>query len=104
MKRFQIIVCFAAFTLFIIPGICRADYDYIDINNPFLRKIPIAIPIFSSLTDNKIKKPILKSTSNLLSETLEFTGYFKMLDRGAFLIDPDQPPLITQKINFCNWV
>ncbi|MBT8374130.1 MAG: Tol-Pal system beta propeller repeat protein TolB [Deltaproteobacteria bacterium] len=90
--------------MFITPGICRADYDYIDINNPFLRKIPIAIPIFSNLTDNKIKKPILKSTSNLLSETLEFTGYFKMLDRGAFLIDPDQPPLITPKINFGNWV
>ena len=104
MKRFQIIICFAAFALFIIPGICQAEYDYIDINNPFLRKIPIAIPIFSSLTDSNTKQPVLKKTSDLLSETLEFTGYFKMLDRGAFLIDPDHPPLITPKINFGNWV
>jgi len=104
MKQFQKIICFTAFALCIIPGICQAEYDYIDINNPFLRKIPIAIPIFSSLTDSSTKKPVLKKTSDLLSETLEFTGYFKMLDRGAFLIDPDNPPLITPKINFGNWV
>ena len=104
MKRFQIIICFTAFALFVIPGICQAEYDYIDINNPFLRKIPIAIPIFSSLTDSNTKQPVLKKTSDLLTETLEFTGYFKMLDRGAFLIDPDHPPLITPKINFGNWV
>ena len=104
MKRFQIIICFAVFALFTMPGICQAEYDYIDINNPFLRKIPIAIPIFSSLPDGNTKNPVLKKTSDALSETLEFTGYFKLLDRGAFLIDPDNPPLITPKINFGNWV
>jgi len=98
-------LCLITFlTLFIIPVLCHADYDYIDINNPFLRKIPIAIPVFSSLPDSKTKKPVLKKASDLLTKTLEFTGYFKMLDRGAFLINPDNPPLITPKINFNNWV
>jgi TolB protein len=104
MKRLQIKISLAAFALFIFTGISHAQYDYIDINNPFLRKIPIAIPIFSSLPDSNTKKPVLKKASDLLSETLEFTGYFKMLDQGAFLIDPDQPPLITPKINFNDWV
>ena len=104
MKRFQIKSFFAVIALFIIPGVCHAEYDYIDINNPFLRKIPIAIPIFSNLTDSSVNKSDLKKTSDLLSETLDFTGYFKMLDRGAFLIDHDRPPLITPKINFDNWV
>jgi len=105
MKRFQIkIISLIALTLFIIPGLCRADYEYIDINNPFLRKIPIAIPIFANLPDSETKGSVLKKASDLLSETLEFTGYFKILDRGAFLIDPDNPPLITPKINFNNWV
>jgi len=50
-------ICLAIFLpLFITPGLCWADYDYIDINNPFLRKIPIAIPVFSSLPDSKTKK------------------------------------------------
>jgi len=105
MKRFQIkIISLVALALFIMPVLCHADYDYIDINNPFLRKIPIAIPVFSSLPDSKAKKPVLKKASDLLTKTLEFTGYFKMLDHGAFLIDPDNPPLITPKINFNNWV
>jgi TolB protein len=104
MKRFQIKIYLVALALLIIPGFCLADYDYIDINNPFLRKIPLAIPVFSNLLDSNANKPVLKKASDLLSETLEFTGYFKMLDRGAFLIDPDNPPLITPKINFNNWV
>jgi len=104
-KYFIKTICLAIFLpLLIMPGLCWADYDYIDIKNPFLRKIPIAIPVFSSLPDSKTKKPALKKASDLLSETLEFTGYFKMLDRGAFLIDPDNAPLITPKINFNNWV
>ncbi|MDY6790160.1 MAG: Tol-Pal system beta propeller repeat protein TolB [Thermodesulfobacteriota bacterium] len=105
MKRYLIkILPLVALALFIIPGLSHADYDYIDINNPFLRKIPMAIPVFSTLPNAKAKKTILKRASNLLSDTLEFTGYFKMLDRDAFLIDPDNAPLITPKINFNNWV
>ncbi len=106
MKKYLIkTICPAIFlALFIIPGLCHADYDYIDINNPFLRKIPIAIPVFSSLPDSKTNKSILKKASDILSDALEFTCYFKMLDRDAFLIDPDNPPLITPKINFNNWV
>ncbi len=105
MKRFQIkIISLIALAWFILPGLCHAEYDYIDINNPFLRKIPLAIPVFSNIADTKTKKRVLKKASDLLSKTLEFTGYFKMLDRGAFLIDPDNPPLITPKINFNNWV
>ena len=104
MKRFKIKICLAVLALFFMPELCHAKYDYIDINNPFLRKIPLAIPIFANMADTKPKKPVLKKTSDLLSKTLEFTGYFKMLDRGAFLIDPDNPPLITPKINFNNWV
>ena len=60
MKRFQIKSFFAVIALFIIPGVCHAEYDYIDINNPFLRKIPIAIPIFSNLTDSSVNKSDLK--------------------------------------------
>ncbi len=45
---------------------------------------------------------VSENASDLLSETLEFTGYFKMLDRGAFLVDP-QSDVIATGINFRNW-
>jgi TolB protein len=43
-----------------------------------------------------------KETADLLSATLEFTGYFKMLDRGAFLLDPQNGQALSN-INFHNW-
>jgi len=38
-----------------------------------------------------------------LSDTLEFTSYFKVLDRSAFLIDPKNPTILATEINFRNW-
>jgi len=36
-------VFWAAFCLgAVLPGVSYADYDYIDLTNPFLRKIPLA--------------------------------------------------------------
>jgi TolB protein len=39
----------------------------------------------------------------LLADSLEFTGYFKILDRRAFLFDPQSDGILTPQINFSNW-
>lgn len=93
-----------AFTicLVIVPHAVKA-YDYIDITNPFLRKIPVAVPVFKSMTPNDIEKQAAQSASDLLSDTLAFTGYFKLLDRGAFLADPQTAGIIAPNIQFKNW-
>ncbi|MBU4344556.1 MAG: Tol-Pal system beta propeller repeat protein TolB [Proteobacteria bacterium] len=91
-------VCF-----FTNPAFCRAEHDYIDINNPFLKKIPVAIPLFKIMDKSLSEKRLSAKASNLLSEALEFTGYFKMLDRGAFLVDSEQSDIIPLNINFQNW-
>ncbi|MBW2660480.1 MAG: Tol-Pal system beta propeller repeat protein TolB [Deltaproteobacteria bacterium] len=88
---------------FIDTGLCHAEYNYIDINNPFLRKIPIAIPLFKTVSENFAEKRMSSKLSHLLSETLEFTGYFKILDQDAFLVDPEKSGIIAPKINFQNW-
>ncbi|MGD8946402.1 MAG: Tol-Pal system beta propeller repeat protein TolB, partial [Desulfobacterales bacterium] len=41
--------------------------------------------------------------ADLLSAGLEFTGYFKLLDRGAFLFDPKKDGILSLEINFQNW-
>jgi TolB protein len=71
---------------------CRAvlgagNYDYIDINNPLLKKVPIAIPYFKPVTGSATESETAQAGSNMLSDMLAFTGYFKILDRGAFLVD-----------------
>ncbi len=83
---------------------CRTEYDYIDINNPFIRKIPIAVPLFKSMSyNNKGEKFLSQEASNLLSKSLEFTGYFKIIDRDAYLADPEKSGIIAPNINFKNW-
>jgi TolB protein len=79
------------------------QFEYIDISNPFLRKIPLAIPHFKNVTGTGEEDQLSKSSAELLSSSLEFTGYFKILDRGAFLFDPAKDGVLTPQINFANW-
>ncbi|MGB5748969.1 MAG: Tol-Pal system beta propeller repeat protein TolB [Desulfobacterales bacterium] len=102
-------------TLFIIvanlligPVFCFAQsdqdqYEYIDISNPFLRKIPLAVPLFKNENETGEEKRLSNSSAELLAASLEFTGYFKLLDRGAFLFDPQKDGILTPQINFANW-
>ncbi|CAB1064405.1 Tol-Pal system beta propeller repeat protein TolB [Olavius sp. associated proteobacterium Delta 1] len=79
------------------------QYDYIDISNPFLRKIPLAVPLFKNVTGTGEEERLSKSAAELLSSSLAYTGYFKILDRGAFLFDPAKDGVLTPQINFANW-
>ncbi len=102
-------------TLFIIvanlligPVFCFAQsdqdqYEYIDISNPFLRKIPLAVPLFQNENETAEEKRLSDSSNELLAASLDFTGYFKLLDRGAFLFDPQKDGILTPQINFANW-
>ncbi len=102
-------------TLFIIvanlligPLFCFAQsdkdqYEYIDISNPFLRKIPLAVPLFKNENATAEEKRLSDSSNELLAASLEFTGYFKLLDRGAFLFDPQKDGVLTPQIKFANW-
>ena len=64
------------------PAISRAEYDIIDITKPFLRKIPLAVPLFKNAGGSAEEKQSSESAADFLSDTLDFTGYFKILDRG----------------------
>ncbi len=79
------------------------QYEYIDISNPFLRKIPLAVPYFRNETGSAQETQLSNSSADLLSASLEYTGYFKLLDRGAFLFDPQKDGIQTPQVNFQNW-
>jgi len=84
-------------------GLAQTEYEYIDISNPFLRKIPLAVPWFKMTSGHAAEHEYARKAAGLISETLEFTGYFKILDQGAFLTDPLNPAIISANINFRNW-
>ena len=46
----------------VLGGFAQSDkdqYEYIDISNPFLRKIPLAIPLFKNETGTAEEKPFV---------------------------------------------
>lgn len=81
----------------------RAAYDYINISNPFLKKIPMAIPVFKSMSQTSPEADTAMKTSDLMTDTFQFTGYFKMIDRGAFLEKSEDTGIDKTRINFSNW-
>ena len=85
------------------PLKCWAEYDVIDITKPFLRKIPLAVPLFKNVNETSEEKQLAQKAADFLSDTLEFTGYFKILDRGSFLFDPERSGVTLATINFQNW-
>jgi len=92
----------AIMSFWAVPSVVRAGYDYIDISQPFLRKIPIAVPLFKKVSSGHETDQLSKSASDLLAETLEFTGYFKFIDREAFLVNP-QTDAAFASVNFHDW-
>ncbi|MBL0732290.1 MAG: Tol-Pal system beta propeller repeat protein TolB [Desulfosarcina sp.] len=99
----RIICYFAVIFFFTGSQSSFAGYDYIDITNPFLRKIPVAVSYFKTFSGSQEERQVALKTFDLLSATLEFTGYFKMLDRAAFLEDPHQSGITASNIKFHNW-
>ncbi len=100
---FRVVVAFCMVLMLFHTQTRAADYDYIDISNPFLRKIPLAIPWFKDISDTEAGSALSVQLPDILSETLAFTGYFKMLDRQSFLMDPKDPDILATHINFRNW-
>jgi TolB protein len=84
---------------------CRAqdDYDYINISDPFLKKIPIAVPVFRNMSEAGGESAIVETAADMLSDGLSFTGYFKVVDRGAFLESIQEKGITGAEVNFSNW-
>ncbi|WP_419656970.1 Tol-Pal system beta propeller repeat protein TolB [Desulfosarcina variabilis] len=104
MGRHQLtVLTFVLLMVLLPPPSHAAQYNYIDISNPFLRKTPIAVPAFKTLTDDSAARTIAADTSTLLNDYLEFTGYFTIIDPGAFLENPQTMDIKGNGIRYRNW-
>jgi TolB protein len=79
------------------------SYQYIDIRNPFMRKIPLAVPFLKNLASGAREDDNARKAADFMASSLDFTGYFKILDRSAFLFDPQKSGVSASDINFQNW-
>ena len=98
------IVAFAVFGLSTLTAFAQSEgYQYLDIRNPFLRKIPLAVPLFKNAAGGPREEDSSRKAADFIASSLDFTGYFTLLDRAAFLFDPQKSGVGATDINFQNW-
>ncbi len=99
------IVCAAIVSTFcFVPaGQAQSRYDYINISDPFIKKIPIAIPVFKDMSESPEEETIAAEATEILSKGLAFTGYFNLIDRGAYLESLQEKGITAADLNFGNW-
>lgn len=98
-----VVMLWVALIVACLPSGSRAEIQYIDLTNPFLRKIPMAVPVFKAMTPSASETELAASIADQISDMLEFASYFKMLDRGSFLYDPKISGIKLSELNFANW-
>jgi len=97
-------IFFGSVLLLLLPAsVTAARYNYIDISNPFLRKTPIAVPVFKVPAQDPAAMRVAESAARRLTYYLEFTGYFTISDPGAFLEDPQTMDITGAGIRYRNW-
>ncbi|WP_459903757.1 Tol-Pal system beta propeller repeat protein TolB [Desulfosarcina cetonica] len=84
-------------------AVAAAQYNYIDISNPFLSKTPIAVPTFKVRGGDPATSGIASDTAQLISHYLDFTGYFSLVKPGAFLENPQTMDITGAGIRYRNW-
>ncbi len=84
-------------------SVSTAEIKYFDLTKPYLRKIPMAVPVFQAATPTADESRQAKTVADKVQGMLEFTGYFKMLDRISFLYNPQTSGITLDKLNFPNW-
>ena len=76
---------------------------YIDIDSPSFQQFPIAVADFKPLRPFPENEKLSLLFSDTLSSYLTLTGYFHLLDRKAFLEDPNRAGITAEGIRFEDW-
>jgi TolB protein len=104
MIRRRLIFVLPVLLLSLLPWpTIAAQYNYIDISNPFLRKTPIAVPMFKASAQDPVAVSVARAASERLAYYLNFTGYFTISDPAAFLEDPQTMNITGSGIRYRNW-
>jgi len=80
-----------------------ADYNYINISNPFIKKTPIAVTEFKTFNGHTEEVKDGNTSRIILTDALNFTGYLKTMNPVAFLSNPAQSGIQLGQINFRDW-
>ena len=79
------------------------EYDYINISNPYLHKTPVAVTEFKAFSGHQAEIDGGAHAMHILKDSLDFTGYLKVINPAAYLSNPAQTGIQLGQINFKDW-
>jgi TolB protein len=106
---FVVLIVWAAAAVFLNPAPVFAKRDYIDIDNPLLRKIPLAIPLCVPLSGSADELDMSRMVTDFFVNALRFTGYFMVIDPeslDAAAMAPQRPvrKIVLAQRDFPDWL
>ena len=96
-------LCLLVSLLILLQAAPTKSRIYIDINSPLQKKIPIAIPSFRHDSVEGTNRQIGEKLADILSDGLDFSGMFQILNPAVFLQDPAQMGVEKDEIKFSEW-
>ena len=84
-------------------ALISAQQVYINISDPFLRKVPVAVPLFKPLAGGAAEERLADEARTTMVNALEFTGYITVLDPGSYIENPAVKGITRTDLNFKNW-
>lgn len=85
-------------------GVSAWGKVYIDIEAPAFQKFPIAIQDFTVLDGSEDRDENVLWFAGQLGRALSLTGYFRVIDRAAFLEDAATAGITAPEIRFGDWL
>lgn len=76
---------------------------YIYIDSPATTKFPIAIPRFKNLGGTPDDQLVSTSLASVMSDDLEISGLFRLIDSSTFLKNPDDSGITADSIDWKDW-
>ncbi len=96
-SRRSILIIIVALVVFCQFSGLAAARVYIDVTQPFSRRLPLAIPEFQPLAGSP-QDPVGADGAALLTKALSFTGLFDILNPKSFIGAPEPG-----KVNYAKW-
>ena len=76
---------------------------YIYIDAPATSKFPIAVPRFKNMNMLPDKHQVSTTLATVISQDLETSGLFRLIDPATFLENPDASGITSDQINWSDW-
>ena len=104
LKQFKRLLMFCIIAAWgAAPGIVHAQHTYINIKDPFIRMVPLAIPDFKSLGTGEDSVHHGRTARDILVEGMIFTGYINVLDSATFQEKPAVTGITGTDLHFKKW-